>query len=148
MGASGQLPRLLPGTTRVPWPILLLVHTFFQMEGGNSELMEFTVSTLKAFFKACSQSGSGNKQELIACAIGCPKMLFFFFPHTRNLLAGQPGNYAKTLLLFFIPILHHLSPVIHANATVVATVVLRNSRFRFHCYTQREPTPTQKSVRI
>ena len=34
-----------------------------------------------------------------------------------------------------------------ANATVVAFVLLRSSRFNFHCYTQREPTPTQKAAR-
>ena len=30
---------------------------------------------------------------------------------------------------------------------MVAFVLLRNSRFNFHCYTQREATPTQKSAR-
>ena len=44
----------------------------------------------------------------------------------------------------FFPILHHLSPVILANVTEVAFVLLHNSRFNFCCYTQREPTPTQK----
>ena len=34
-----------------------------------------------------------------------------------------------------------------ATATVVAFVLLRNSMFNFHCYTQREATPTQKSAR-
>ena len=31
--------------------------------------------------------------------------------------------------------------------TVLAFVLLRNSRFNFHCYTQCEATPTQKSAR-
>ena len=39
--------------------------------------------------------------------------------------------------------LYHLSPAIFANATVVALVLLSNSRFNFHYYTQCEPTPTQ-----
>ena len=30
---------------------------------------------------------------------------------------------------------------------MVAFVLLRNSRFNFHCYTQRETTPTEKSAR-
>ena len=34
--------------------------------------------------------------------------------------------------------------VIFATATILAFVLLRNSRFNFHCYTQREATPTQK----
>ena len=40
----------------------------------------------------------------------------------------------------FSPIHHHLSPVILANATVLAFVLLPNSRFSFHCYTQLELT--------
>ena len=35
-------------------------------------------------------------------------------------------------------ILHHLSPVIFANATVMAFLLLRSSWFNFHCYTQRD----------
>ena len=66
--------------------------------------------------------------------IGCPK--------TRDLLVSQ-NNDAKTL----VSTLHLLSPVIFATATVLAFVLLRNSRFNFHCYTQREATPTQKSAR-
>ena len=33
-----------------------------------------------------------------------------------------------------------------ATATVLAFVLLRNSNFNFHCNTQREATPTQKSA--
>ena len=42
------------------------------MEGGDSEFIKFTLPTLKAVLKAHSQSVSGNKQELVAHAIGCP----------------------------------------------------------------------------
>ena len=38
----------------------------------------------------------------------------------------------------FFPTLHPLSPVIFATTTVVAFVLLCNSRFNFHCYTQHE----------
>ena len=41
---------------------------------------------------------------------------------------------------------HPFSPVIFAAATVVAFVLLRNSRFNFHCYAQHEAAPTQKSA--
>ena len=51
-------------------------------------------------------------------------------------------NDAKTH--FFHPYL--LSPVIFATATVVAFVLLCNSTFNFHCYTQRKAMPTQKSA--
>ena len=51
----------------------------------------------------------------------------------------------KTTQIHFFPTLHPLSQVIFATAAVVAFVLLRNSRFNFHCYTQREATPTQKS---
>ena len=63
---------------------------------------------------------------------------------TKTHFSGQPKNDAKTL---FSPTLHPLSPVIFATATVLAFVLHRSSRFNFHCYTQREATPTQKSAR-
>ena len=47
----------------------------------------------------------------------------------------------------FFSNLHPLSLVIFATATVLAFVLLRNSRFNFHCYTQREATPTQNLAR-
>ena len=58
-------------------------------------------------------------------------------PQARNLLVSQK-------LMHFFPTLDPLSPVIFATATVVAFVLLRNSRFNFHCYPQREATPAQK----
>ena len=48
---------------------------------------------------------------------------------------------------FFFSILHPLSTVIFATATVLAFVLLPDSRFNFQCYTQRKATPTQKSAR-
>ena len=62
---------------------------------------------------------------------------------TNSRSSGQPKNDAKTLFSTLNP----LSTVIFATATVLAFVRLRNSRFNFHCYTQREATPTQKSAR-
>jgi len=48
------------------------------MEGGDSEFANFILPTLKAFFEAHSHNVSGNKQQLVARAIGCPKTLFFY----------------------------------------------------------------------
>ena len=48
------------------------------MEGSDSEFANFTLSTLKAFFEAHGQNVSGNKQLLVARAIGCPKTHFFY----------------------------------------------------------------------
>ena len=67
---------------------------------------------------------------------------FLFSPRTRDLLGSQ-----KTTHRHFLSTPHPLSLVIFATATVVAFVLLRISRFNFHCYTQREATPTQKSAR-
>ena len=50
-----------------------------------------------------------------------------FVPRNRDLLVSQ-----KTTQRHFLPTLHPLSPVIFATATVVAFVLLRNSRFNFH----------------
>ena len=106
------------------------------MEGSDSEFVKFTLPTLKAFLEALSQIVSGNKQQLVADAIGCPKPIFS--PNSR--FSGQLKNDVKTLF----STLYHLSPIIFAPATVVAFVLLHSFRLNFHCYTQREPTPTQK----
>ena len=42
--------------------LLLRVHTFFAMEGGDSEFANFTLPTLKMFLEARSQNVSVNKQ--------------------------------------------------------------------------------------
>ena len=65
-----------------------------------------------------------------------------FFLQTRNLLVSK-----KMMQRHFFSTLHPLSTVIFATATVVAFVLLHDSRFNFHHYTQREATPTQKSAR-
>ena len=64
---------------------------------------------------------------------------------TNSQSSGQPKtDNVKTL---FVSIFHHLSPVIFTNVIVVSFLLLRSSRFSFHCCTQREPMPTQKSAR-
>ena len=68
-----------------------------------------------------------------------PKRIF----STNSRSSVQPKKHAKTL--FFFSTLHPLSTVIFATAAVLAFVLLRDSRFNFHYYTQREATPTQKS---
>ena len=65
-----------------------------------------------------------------------PKRIFSM--NSRS--SGQPKNDAKTLFP------HPLSTVIFATTTILAFVLLHSSRFNFHCYTQREATPTQKSA--
>ena len=97
------------------------------MEGGDNKFAKFTVPTLKALLKVHSQNVSGNKQQL-------------FFP-TNSQSSGSLKNDVKTRFFF---ILHHLSSVIFANATVMAFLLLCNSTFNFHCYTQHEAMPTQK----
>ena len=95
------------------------------MEGSDCELAKFTVPILKAFLKACSQNVSGNKQSLVTRPLDAEKHFFFW----NSQSSGQQINNAKTL---FFPTLHHLSPVIVANTTVVAFVLFHNSRFNFH----------------
>ena len=62
---------------------------------------------------------------------------------TNSRFSGQPKSNVKTLF----STLRHLSHVIFATVTVVAFVLLGYSGLSFYCYTQREPTPTQKSAR-
>ena len=72
-------------------------------------------------------------QKAITCCLCYRMPQNTFFPWTRDLLVSQ-----KTTQRHFIPTLHPLSPVIFATATVVAFVLLHNSRFNFHCYTQHD----------
>ena len=109
------------------------------MEGRDSEFANFTLPTSKTFLEARSQ----NVYE------DAPKRLLassFFSPRHRDLLVSKKQNKQKRKDTFFST-LHPFSPVIFATATVVAFVLLRNSTFNFHCYTQREAAPTQKSAR-
>ena len=48
------------------------------MEGSDSEFVNFTLPASKAFLEPRSHNVSGNKQEIVARAIGCPKTLFSF----------------------------------------------------------------------
>ena len=72
--------------------------------------------------------------------LDAPKRIF----STNSRSSDQPEKRHKDT---FFSTHHLLSPVIIATATVVAFVLLRDSRFNSHCYTQREATPTQKRNR-
>ena len=113
--------------------LLLPMRTFFTMEGDDTEFANFTLPTLKAFLEARSHTVA------ITC---CSMPQNAFFLRTRDLLVSQ-----KTTQRHFFSTLHPLSTVIFATATVLAVVLLRDSRFNFHCYTQREATATHKSAR-
>ena len=75
-----------------------------------------------------------------------PQSTFFFFFSFFGLTKSRSSVWLakKRCKDIFFPTLHPLSPVIFETATVVAFVLLHNSRFNFHYYTQREATPTQK----
>ena len=116
------------------------------MEGDDSDFANFALPVLKASLEARSQNVSGNKEQLAAHAIGCPKTHFFFLSlslSTKSRSSGQP----KTTQRHFFPTLHLLSAEFFATAKVVAFVLFRNSVFNFRCYTQHEATPSQKSAR-
>ena len=98
------------------------------MEGADSEFVNFILPTLKAFW-----------QQAITCC-SCYKMpQNTFFPRNHDL----PVSKKHDTDTFFYP----TSPFPGNFCKVVAFVLLHNSRFNFHCYTQREVTPTQKSAR-
>ena len=75
---------------------------------GDSESVNFTLPTLNTFLEACSQNVSGNKQYLVARAVGCTKPHFFhelaifwsakkrrkapFFPHPPS---PFPSNFCN-----------------------------------------------------
>ena len=114
------------------------MHTFFTMEGGDREFANYTLPSLKAFLEARIYIVSGN-----TCCSCCRMPQNTFFLRTRNLLVSQK----MTQRHFFFSPSTPFSTVVFATATALAFVLLRDSRFNFHCYTQREATPTQKSAR-
>ena len=67
-----------------------------------------------------------TSNNLLLVLYDVPKRIF----STNSQSSGQPQN-----------------DTIFATATVMAFVLLRNSMFNFHCYTQREAMPTQKLAR-
>ena len=104
------------------------MHTFFTMEGGDSEFENFTLPTLKAFLEACSQNVSGYRMPQNA-----------FFPQNRDLHVSQTTMQRPffplsiTFLHYFLQlqqwwhlycfaILHSTSIVIHS----VKQCLLRN----------------------
>ena len=128
---------------QAPWLLLLPAHTFFTMEGGDGEFANFTLPTSKALLEGCIQNVFGNKQKLVAHAIRCPKTHFL-----HDIVIFWSAQ--KMMQRHFFP--HHPSPSsghfcnCNTTPTMVAFVLLHNSRFHFHCYTQREAMPTQKTT--
>ena len=103
-------------------------------------ICEFYTANFKDIFGGLS-SECVWQQAITCCSYyGMPQN--DLFPRTHDLLVSQ-----KTMQKHFFSTLHPLSPVIFATATMVVFVLLRNYKFNFHCYTQREATPTQKSAR-
>ena len=87
-----------------------------------------------------------RQQAITSCS--CYRMpQIYFFQRTRDLLVSQNTTQRHFFLSPPPPPPNPLFPVIFATATILAFVLLRNYRFNFHCYTQREATSTQKSAR-
>ena len=68
------------------------------MEGGDGKFSKVTVSTLEAFLKARSQSVSGNKQELVARAVGCTFLFLFVAMFYSSICA----TYGSIVIVFII----------------------------------------------
>ena len=103
------------------------------MEDSDSEFANFTLPTLKTILEAeCVW------QQAVTCC-SCYRMPQTHFFH-KLVIFWSAEKWRKDSF----STLHPLFPVIFASATVVAFALLHNSRFSFHCYTQREATPTQK----
>ena len=83
-----------------------------------------------------ASSNDSASTEMTCCS--CYRMLKKKIPQTCNLLV------CRRMMQTLFSILHHRSPIIFANTTVVAFVQLRKPPFNFHCYTQREAMPIQK----
>ena len=124
-------------------PLSAFTSSAFFLHNGKrwQWICEFYTANFKGIFGGL-QSECVWQQAINCCS--CYKMPqnAFFFSLMNSWSSGQPKNDTKT----FFSTLHPLSLVIFATATVVVFVLLHNSRFNFHCYTQHEATPTHKSA--
>ena len=65
LGGSGGVvnsPDFCPASPKSLGCFYFPVRTFFTMEGGDSEFVNFTLPILKALLEARSHNASGNKQ--------------------------------------------------------------------------------------
>ena len=97
------------------------------MEGGGSEFANFTLPTLKTFFGGLWSECVWQQAVTCCSCYRMPQNDMFF--HELAIFWSAKKQCKDTL--------HPLSLVIFATATVVAFILLRNSRFNFHCYTQQ-----------
>ena len=102
-------------------------------------ICKFYTTNLKGIFGGLKSECV--RQQAITCCLCCRMPQNAFLPRNHNLLVSH-----KMTQRHFFSTLYPLSLVIFATATVVAFLLLRNSRFNFHCYTQCEATSTQKSA--
>ena len=59
-----------------PWLLLLQVCTYFTMEGGDSEFVNFTLPTLKAFLDAIVRMCMATSKNLLLMLWDAPKRIF------------------------------------------------------------------------
>ena len=112
--------------------------------GGDVNSLDFCPASLKSlgcFYFRCVLSSQWKAVTVNLRIFPCNFKDIFGGPNSRS--SGQPKKRRKDT---FFSTFHPLSTVIFATAAVLAFVLLRNSRFIFHCYIQREATPTQKSA--
>ena len=114
--------------------------------GGVVNSLDFCPASLKSlgcFYFRCVLSSQWKServwQQARTCCSSCRMPQNAFFPQTCDLVSQK-----MTQRHFFHP--PSPFPGNFCNTTVVAFVPLCNSRFNFHCYTQHEATPTQKSA--
>ena len=108
-----------------------------------------SLKSLVCFYFRCVLSSQWKAVTVNLRILHSPKTLLFlfsfFFSLTNSRSSGQPKNGLKDTFFFFST-LRPLFPVVFATATVVAFVLLRNSRFNFLCYTQRGPEVTLRPL--
>ena len=112
--------------------LLMLYDAPKQIVPWNCDLVSQKI-TQTFFSDPPSRMCLATSNNLLLMLYDAPKQIF---PWNCDFLVSQ-----KITQTFFSD---PPSPLICTTATVVVFVLLRTSRFNFHCYTQREATPTQK----
>ena len=116
------------------------------MEGADSEIAKSTLPTLRAFLKARSQEFVWQLAKTCCSCYRMPPNAFF--SQALVIFWSDRKNDAKTPTPPLPPLSSITFPLQFLQTLQCwHFVLLRNTRFSFHCHTQREATPTQKSAR-
>ena len=112
----------------IPSAVLLPVRTFSTQWQWNREV--YSANFKRHFWRPVVIVCLATCKNLLLIPHRCQETHFF---HALAIIWSAEKLCKDPFFFFSFSILHHLCPIILANATVLAFVLLRNSSYNFHC---------------